>query len=117
MNEETTITLKDQTGFIISQSDITTGKVVVNDIEITSVEDWEKVIKSLDNLQQENQLLKIQVSSREEVANKYKEIIEKVENRIKLLGKFDGEKCTRGFTMYKADFNNLLQILGKAKGE
>lgn len=56
-----------------------------------------------DKLQQENKQLK--------------EVIEEVRNRIKLLGKFDGEKCTRGFTMYTADFNNLLQILDKSKGE
>ena len=50
--EEYTIRFADQTGFRISECDITTGKVVVNGIEITSVEDWEKVTKSLVDLQQ-----------------------------------------------------------------
>lgn len=51
--EEITFTFKEQTGFGIARSDIelTTGKVIVNDIEITSVEDWEKVTKSLIQLQ------------------------------------------------------------------
>ena len=48
-------------------------------------------------LQQENQ--------------KYKEVIDKVSSYIKLLGKYDGEKCTRGFSMMIADFNKLLDIL------
>lgn len=54
MNEEkTTFTFKEQTGFGIARSDIelTTGKVIVNDIEITSVEDWERVTNSLIKLQ------------------------------------------------------------------
>lgn len=50
--EEYIISFKDQTGFRIPEGDITTGKVVVNGIEITSVEDWEKVTKSLIDLQQ-----------------------------------------------------------------
>ena len=48
-------------------------------------------------LQQENQ--------------KYKEVIEKVSSQIKLYGKYNGEKCTRGFSMMSADFNKLLDIL------
>ena len=50
--KEITIGFKDQTGFRVSKCDITTGKVVVNGIEITSVEDWEKVTNSLIDLQQ-----------------------------------------------------------------
>ena len=42
---------------------------------------------------------------------KYKEVIDKVSSYIKLLGKYDGEKCTRGFSMMIADFNKLLDIL------
>lgn len=51
--EEITIEFKEQTGLKISKdnTDITTGKVVVNGIEITSVEDWEKVTRSLTELQ------------------------------------------------------------------
>ena len=55
------------------------------------------LIKHLFELQQENQ--------------KYKEVIDKVSSQIKLYGKYNGEKCTRGFSMMSADFNKLLDIL------
>ena len=42
---------------------------------------------------------------------KYKEVFDKLNKYIKLLGKYDGEKCTRGFSMMTADFNKLLDIL------
>ena len=42
---------------------------------------------------------------------KYKEVIDKVSSQIKLYGKYNGEKCTRGFSMMSADFNKLLEIL------
>ena len=42
---------------------------------------------------------------------KYKEVIDKVSSQIKLYGKYNGEKCTRGFSMMTADFNKLLDIL------
>ena len=51
MKEEKTFAFKDQTGFRISKCDLTTGKVVINGIEITSIEDWEKVTKSIIDLQ------------------------------------------------------------------
>ena len=50
-----------------------------------------------DELQQENQ--------------KYKEVIDKVSSQIKLYGKYNGEKCTRGFSMMTADLNKLLDSL------
>lgn len=37
--------------------------------------------------------------------------IDKAIKRIELLGKFDGEHCTRNFKMMSADFNYLLKIL------
>ena len=40
-----------------------------------------------------------------------KEAIDKVSSQIKLYGKYNGEKCTRGFSMMAADFNKLLDIL------
>ena len=43
----------------------------------------ERMQKCIDELQQENQQLKIQVSSREEVANKYKEVIDEAREYIK----------------------------------
>ena len=42
---------------------------------------------------------------------KYKEVIDKVSSQIKLYGKYNGEKCTRGFSVMTADFNKLLEIL------
>ena len=42
---------------------------------------------------------------------KYKEVIDNVSNQIKLYGRYNGEKCTRGFSMMIADFNKLLDIL------
>ena len=57
----------------------------------------ERMQKVIDELEQENQ--------------KYKEVIDKVSSQIKLYGKYNGEKCTRGFSMMSADFNKLLDIL------
>lgn len=42
---------------------------------------------------------------------KYKEVIDKVSSQIKLYGKYNGEKCTRGFSMMTADLNKLLDSL------
>ncbi len=53
--------IQNATGFRIVASDLTTGKVVVNNIEITSIEDWNKVTHSIVELQQENSQLKEQV--------------------------------------------------------
>ena len=46
---------------------------------------------------------------------KYKEVIDKVSSQIKLYGKYNGEKCTRGFSVMTADFNKLLDILKEVK--
>ena len=37
--------------------------------------------------------------------------------KIKTLGKFDGEKFTRSFTLWTADFNELSKLLDIDKGE
>lgn len=42
---------------------------------------------------------------------KQKEVIDKIMNLIKQYGKYDGKKCTRGFQMWSADFNKILDIL------
>lgn len=47
----------------------------------------------------------------EQQCKKQKEVINKVSSQIKLYGKYNGEKCTRGFFMMTADFNKLLDIL------
>lgn len=49
----------------------------------------------------------------EQQCKKQKEVIDKVMNLIKKYGKYDGEKCTRGFQMYSADFNKILDILNE----
>ena len=46
-----------------------------------------------------------------EESQKQKEVIDKVMNLIKKYGKYDGEKCTRGFQMWSADFNKILDML------
>jgi hypothetical protein len=53
--------------------------------------------EKLEKLQQENK--------------KQQEVIDKIMNLIKQYGKHDGKKCTRGFQMWSADFNKILDIL------
>lgn len=53
--------------------------------------------EKLEKLQQENK--------------KQKEVIDKIMNLIKQYGKYDGKKCTRGFQMWSADFNKILDML------
>ena len=65
--------------------------------DLASAIDRFKKVPTYDELLKENQ--------------KYKEVIDKVSSQIKLYGKYNGEKCTRGFSMMSADFNKLLDIL------
>ena len=58
-------------------------------------------INIIEQLQQENK--------------KYKEVIDKVSSQIKLYGKYNEKKCTRGFSVMTADFNKLLDILNEVK--
>ena len=64
----------------------------------------EELKKQLEELREEN-------SRYERKNQKYKEVFDKVSSYIKLLGKYDGKRCTRGFSMMTADFNKLLDIL------
>lgn len=64
MNKEVTISFKNHNRFRIVPDSITTGKVIVNGIEITSVEDWEKVTKSLIKLEHNWNELKKYVEDR-----------------------------------------------------
>ena len=73
-----------------------------NDENCRYVYDWqgfnyEEICPLIDKLIKENK--------------KYKEVIDKLSSQIKLYGKYNGEKCTRGFSMMAADFNKLLNIL------
>lgn len=70
--EEITISIQNEGGFRINpDSKLSTGKVIINNIEITSIEDWGKVVDSLTKLQQENE--------------KYKEVIDKAINELFIL--------------------------------
>ena len=89
----------------------------IGDSDITYAEIY-ILLKFIEDLQQENKQIKIQISAREEVCyrleeenKKYKEVIDKIMNLIKQYGKYDGKKCTRGFQMWSADFNKILDIL------
>ena len=79
--------------------DTTQGKVFINNHEITDIDTFFKVAE-------ENTRLLEQVK-------KQKEIIDKIMNLIKQYGKYDGKKCTRGFQMWSADFNKILDILNE----
>ena len=46
-----------------------------------------------------------------EQCKKQKEVIDKITDLIKQYGKYDGGKCTRGFQMWSADFNKILDML------
>ena len=46
-----------------------------------------------------------------EESEKQKEVIDKITDLIKQYGKYDGGKCTRGFQMWSADFNKILDML------
>lgn len=66
----------------------------------------------IENLQQENQQLKIQISAREEVANKYKEVIDEVREYIE---DWLFDAGGNGASMTYEDINELLQILDKGE--
>lgn len=72
MNKEkiTTELIQHSNGITIVKSDLTTGKVIINNIEITSIEDWNKVTHSIVELQKENEKL-----------NHYKLLYQKVKER------------------------------------
>ena len=64
----------------------------------------------LERMSKENQQLKEQLERSEKARLKCL-------NKIKTLGKFDGENFTRSFTLWSADFNELAKILDIDKGE
>ena len=47
----------------------------------------------------------------EQKCKNQKEVIDKITDLIKQYGKYDGGKCTRGFQMWSADFNKILDML------
>ena len=74
--------------------------------------DWNSLFEYIDKLQQENKRLKIQVSAREEVANKYKKIIDEVR---KFIEDWLFDAGGNGASMTYEDINELLQILDKGE--
>ena len=52
-----------------------------------------------------------EIKDLEQQCKKQKEVINKITDLIKQYGKYDGEKCTRGFQMWSADFNKILDML------
>ena len=84
-----------------------------------SCDDEEQFLKdvyhNLNCLQQENQQLKIQISAREEVANKYKKVIDETRNYVEkecndlLIGYFHNRFDTTEY------YEKLLQILDKGE--
>ena len=94
MNKEEIEELKDFTIDITDIDELVLGLEVCSKKSNMVIQEFADTIIQL---QQENQ--------------KYKEVIDKVSSQIKLYGKYNGEKCTRGFSMMTADFNKLLDIL------
>ena len=95
-----TIIKQSTDGIILSRDnnfDTKLGKVFINNHKITDIDTFFKVAE------ENTRLL--------EQCKKQKEVIDKVSSYIKLLGKYDGKRCTRGFSMMTADFNKLLEIL------
>ena len=98
----------------------------MSDKELEEIETLEIDFKDIDELE-----LALEVSSKKAIYlindlikhlfesqlenQKYKEVIDKLSSQIKLYGKYNGEKCTRGFSMMAADFNKLLDILKEVK--
>ena len=74
--------------------------------------DWNSLFEYIDKLQQENKRLKIQVSAREEVANKYKKVIDEVR---KFIEDWLFDAGGNGASMTYEDINELLQILDKGE--
>ena len=80
-----------------------------NEILMMSEEEVRNRAKELLN---ENQVdLIIKYMFLEQQCKKQKEVIDKITDLIKQYGKYDGGKCTRGFQMWSADFNKILDML------
>ena len=83
--------------YLIAMANLVNGSLLGYE-DRSRVPEYEKTVDDyVDSLEQENQ--------------KYKEVIDKVSSQIKVYGKYNGEKCTRGFSVMTADFNKLLDIL------
>lgn len=73
--------------------------------------------KVVDKVNWENQLLKKEIHQLKEQLEASEKARKEAIEKLKTLGKFDGEKCTRSFKLWTADFNELIRILYIYKGE
>ena len=73
--------------------------------------------KVVDKVNWENQLLKKENKQLKEQLEASEKARKEAIDKLKTLGKFDGEKCTRSFKLWTADFNELISILDIDKGE
>ena len=80
-----------------------------NERLMMSEEEVRNRAKELLNESQEDLIIKYMFL--EQQYKKQKEVINKIIDLIKQYGKYDGEKCTRGFQMWSADFNKILDML------
>ena len=80
-----------------------------NEILMMSEEEARNRAKELLNENQEDLITKYMFL--EQQCKKQKEVIDKITDLIKQYGKYDGGKCTRGFQMWSADFNKILDML------
>ena len=94
MSDEELEELKEFTIYLNDIDDLALGLEICSKKSNMVIQEF---IDTIVQLQQENQELK--------------EAIDKLSSQIKLYGKYNGEKCTRGFSMMTADFNKLLDIL------
>ena len=83
------------------------GDTTYGEWGILTVEQRLTIARLLDELERaDNYIKKLYFENQ-----KQKEVINKITDLIKQYGKYDGEKCTRGFQMWSADFNKILDIL------
>ena len=86
------------------------NKEMLNILNVLSKKPTTELALQIMELSGENLIL-------EQQCKKQKEVIDKITDLIKQYGKYDGEKCTRGFQMWSADFNKILDILKEGKNE
>lgn len=63
------------------------------------------------------ELIKKGVETLKDENKQLKDTIDKAKKYIKMMGKYDGESCTRNFKMMSADFNEILSILDEVKDD
>lgn len=112
-------------------------RLVANIKDAREIQEYKIAVVSVESelkeLQQENKELKKQYCERTDCSGrignskKVEELEKRLEasekarkeaiDKLKTLGKFDGEKCTRSFKLWTADFNELISVLDIDKGE